>query len=61
MNAGIIFYPSLGDRLKTGELVAEIFTDKRASLKPAQEKIKGALLITRKNIKQPGLIKQILQ
>jgi pyrimidine-nucleoside phosphorylase len=60
MTAGIIFYPSLGDRIKKDDIIAEIFTGKKSLLKPAGEKIKKALLISAEKKRKPDLIKTIL-
>lgn len=60
MTAGIIFYPELGGRLRKNDLIAEIFTNKKSTLKAAEGKIKNALLISPAKKKQPELIKRIL-
>ncbi len=59
--AGIIFYPKIGDKIKKGELIAEIFTDKREKLKLVKEKILSALSFSRKQVIKPKLIQKIIQ
>lgn len=58
--AGIIFYPKIGDKIKKGELIAEIFTDKREKLKLVKEKILSALSFSRKQVIKPKLIQKII-
>lgn len=60
MNAGIIFYPQLGDRIRKKDLLAEIYTNRRNTLATAGEKIKNALFISGSRKKTPELIKTIL-
>ena len=59
--AGIIFYPKIGDKIKKGELIAEIFTDKREKLKLVKEKILNALSFSSKQVIKPKLIQKIIQ
>jgi len=58
--AGIIFYPKIGNKIKKGELIAEIFTDKREKLKPVKEKILSALSFSSKQVIKPKLIQKII-
>ncbi|MCX6169211.1 MAG: thymidine phosphorylase [Ignavibacteriales bacterium] len=39
MKAGIIFYPKIGDRIKKGELIAELFTDKKEKVDEVKKKL----------------------
>jgi thymidine phosphorylase len=55
--AGIIFYPKIGQKISKGELIAEIFTDKKQRIEPVKRKICNALLFSEKNTKPVQLIK----
>ncbi len=60
MNTGIIFYPSLGDRISKNQVLAEIYTNKKSALGIAGDKIRRAVMISGRRGKQPELIKTIL-
>ncbi len=55
--AGIIFYPKIGAKIKKGDLVAELFTDKKEKIAPVKKKITGALKISGKSPQPLKLIK----
>jgi len=60
--AGIIFYPKIGSKIKKGELIAELFTDKKDKIEIAKRKILEATKISaRKESEQLKLIKKIIQ
>jgi pyrimidine-nucleoside phosphorylase len=60
MNAGIIFFPSIGDRIRKDSVIAEIHTNNKSSLKTAEQKILQALVISDQKTRPPKLIKTIL-
>lgn len=55
--AGIIFYPKIGQKISKGELIAEIFTDKKQRIEPVKRKICNSLLFSEKKTKPVQLIK----
>lgn len=57
--AGIIFYPKIGHKISKGELIAEIFTDKKLSIDPVKKKINNAISISEKKTQPVQLIKFI--
>lgn len=57
--AGIIFYPKIGDKILKGQLIAEIFTDKRAALPGVVRKIENSIIWSDKRTKPVQLIKSI--
>jgi pyrimidine-nucleoside phosphorylase len=59
--AGIIFYPKIGTRLKTGDLVAEIFTDREDKVEEVSQKLLEAIKISKQKVNKVKLIKQILK
>jgi thymidine phosphorylase len=60
--AGIIFYPKIGSKIKKGELIAELFTDKKDKIEIAKRKILEATKISaRKESEQLKLIKKIIR
>ena len=59
--AGIIFYPQIGDKIKKGELIAEISTDKKEAIETVSEKIKNSLYFISKKINKQRLIKEIIR
>lgn len=60
MKAGIIFYPKIGCRIKKGDLIAELFTDKKEKVDVVKEKLAAAIKITNKKAAPVKLIKSIL-
>ena len=54
--AGIIFNPKIGDQIKKGAVLAEIFTDKKEKVEIVKKKIMAAITI---GTKKPGEIKLI--
>ena len=54
--AGIIFNPKIGDKIKKGAVMAEIFTDKKEKVDLVKQKILSAITI---GIKKPGAVKLI--
>jgi len=58
--AGIIFHKKLGDKLAKGEIIAELFTDKKNMLPAAEKRIMSALTITKDKPKKQKMIKLIM-
>ncbi|MDH7605284.1 MAG: thymidine phosphorylase [Melioribacter sp.] len=58
--AGIIFYPKIGDKIKKGDIIAEIFTDRKESIDNATKKILSSIKISKSKSKKAKLIKFIM-
>ncbi len=58
--AGIIFYPKIGTYLKKGDVIAELFTDKKRSLDLAKSSIVSSLTISKSKVRKVKLIKEII-
>ena len=58
--AGIIFYPKIGQKVKKGELIAEIFTNKKDAVNHAKKKITDAVKISNKKIPPVKVIKSMV-
>lgn len=58
--AGIIFYPKVGMKIKKGDLIAELFTDKKEKVEDAVNKINGALKLSARKTPRLKIIKTIL-
>jgi pyrimidine-nucleoside phosphorylase len=58
--AGIIFYPKIGDRIKKGSVIAEIFTDKEEKIDSVKEKILSSIKFSTTPIKPVKLIKTLI-
>lgn len=59
--AGIIFYPKISSRLKKGDLIAEIFSDRKNKVVEVRQKLLAAIKITNQRVNKVRLIKQILK
>lgn len=59
--AGIIFNPKIGDKVKKGDVIATLFTDKKRAIDSAKMRIEKALIFSSKNVTKPKLIKTILR
>lgn len=59
--AGIIFNPKIGDRVKKGDVIATLFTDKKREIDSAKMRIENALKFSSKKVAKPKLIKSILR
>ena len=44
--AGIIFYPKIGDKIKKGSPIAEIFTDKKDKVDPVKKELLSAIKLS---------------
>ncbi|MDF1612842.1 thymidine phosphorylase [Stygiobacter electus] len=58
--AGIIFYPKIGTKIKKGELIAEIFTDKEENIEDAKTRLLSSLKLSNNNSPKIKLIKKVL-
>ena len=59
--AGIIFNPKIGDRVKKGDVIAELFTDKKREIDSVKTRVEKALKFSSKKVEKPKLIKTILK
>ena len=58
--AGIVFYPKIGDKINKGDLIAELYTDKRNKLEAAKTRIVNSIELSETRVKKPKLIKEII-
>jgi pyrimidine-nucleoside phosphorylase len=61
MKAGIIFYPKIGSRIKKGDLIAELFTDKKEKVDEVKQRLSVSIKYTDKKVAQVKLIKTIIK
>jgi thymidine phosphorylase len=59
--AGIIFKPKLGDKIKKGYIIAELYSSSSKKIKVAKERFRNLLKFSHKEIAKPQLIKKILK
>lgn len=58
--AGIIFHYKLGDKIKKGDVIAELFSDSNERIKLAENRILNAIKLSNKKTKSAVLIKEII-
>jgi len=58
--AGIVFHKKIGDQVKKGEVIAELYTDKKGKLEQAHNRIFKSLEYSEDKVQRQKLIKQIL-
>ncbi|MCX7874766.1 MAG: thymidine phosphorylase [Melioribacteraceae bacterium] len=58
--AGIIFYPKIGTKIKKGDLIAEIFTDKEDKIEFVKNKILNSINFSNEKVNKPKLIKKVI-
>ncbi len=58
--AGIVFHKKVGDYVKRGEVIADLFTDKKSSLDKVNRRIISSLSYSKEKVRKPKLIRQIL-
>jgi pyrimidine-nucleoside phosphorylase len=58
--AGIIFYPKIGTYVNRGDVIAELFTDKKTSLDAAKISIFNSLTFSKTKVRKVKLIKEII-
>lgn len=59
--AGIIFYPKIGDKIKKGDVIAELFTDKKNKIESIKNRVAQSLAFSSKKTSKPRLIKKIIK
>ena len=59
--AGFIFNKNVGDRVKKGESIVTIHTNKNESIKAASERLKNSIIISEKEVKKPEMIFKIVE
>ena len=59
--AGIIFNPKIGDRVKKGDVIAELFTDKEDVVENVASQVYDALTFSIKKVNSTKLIKKIIK
>ena len=59
--AGIIFNPKIGDRVKKGDVIATLFTDRKKEIDSVKARVENALKFSNKKVEKPKLIKTILR
>lgn len=58
--AGIIFYPKIGDRIKKGDVIAQLYTDKKKKVESVKERVTKSLTFSSKQTTRSRLIKKII-
>ncbi len=58
--AGIIFHPKIGDKIKKGDLIAELFSDKKNKIESVKNRVVQSLAFSSKKTSKPRLIKKII-
>jgi pyrimidine-nucleoside phosphorylase len=58
--AGIIFYPKIGSKIKKGDVIAEIFTDKEEKVDEVKKKLLNAVKIAGQKVQRVKMIKTVL-
>lgn len=59
--AGIVFHFKIGDKIKKGDVIAEIFSDNKKSILNIEKKFNSMVEISNKKVTPPKLIKQIIK
>lgn len=59
--AGIIFTPKIGDKIKEGDVIAKLFTNKKREISFVKVRVEKALKYSNKPVTKQKLIKTILQ
>ncbi len=58
--AGIIFNYKIGDSIKKGDVIAEIFSDNKNKIKLVEENFLNILALSKTKAQKPKLIKEII-
>ena len=58
--AGIIFYPKIGERIKKGGVIAEIFTDKKEKVDLVKNKLLSAIKLSKTPTASVKLVKKLI-
>ena len=59
--AGIIFYPKIGNRIKKGSVVAELYSDDKIKIETAKKLVEDSVTLSTKKTSKTKLIKKILK
>lgn len=59
-SAGIIFHPKIGDKLKKGDVIAELLTNRKEKLDQASNSVREALVFSNSQVQPKILIKKVL-
>jgi thymidine phosphorylase len=59
--AGIVFHKKIGDPVKKGEVIAELYTDKTGALDNVNKRIVNSIEYSREKVRKPKLIKEVIQ
>jgi len=59
--AGIIFYPKIGDRIKKGSVIAELYSDDKTKIETARKLVENSVTFSTKKTSKIKLIKKILK
>lgn len=59
--AGIIFYPKIGDKVKKGDVIAELFTDRKEKVELVKQKLTYAVKYSTKTTKPVKLIHTVIK
>lgn len=59
--AGIIFNVKIGDKVKKGDVIAKLFTDKKKEIDSAKKRIENSLSFSSETVSKPKLIKTIMR
>jgi pyrimidine-nucleoside phosphorylase len=59
--AGIIFNIKIGDKVKKGQIIAQLFTDKKESVEKAVERINNAISFSKEKVNKIKLIKAVIK
>ncbi len=55
--AGIIFYPKIGTKIRKGEVIAELYTDRKEKIDPVKRKLLSAITVSNQKTTAVKLIK----
>ena len=58
--AGIIFYPKIGDKIKKGDVIAELYCESEKKLNSVKENFLNNITFSKEKTKRPRLIKKII-
>jgi len=58
--AGIIFYPKIGTKIKNGEVIAELYTDRKEKIDSVKKKLLSAITLSNQQTASVKLIKATL-
>jgi len=58
--AGIIFYPKIGTKIKKGEVIAELYTDRKEKIDSVKKKLLSAIIVSNQKTQFVKLIKTTL-